>query len=136
MFTRDVKTKNMGKNSKQLKYTIFVAMFIAIISSSHAYAGKFPMLKKVDSPDVCMITNKFMGAKQIAVPIGKKVYYGCCEMCVGTLNKDVKSRYAIEPLTGKRVDKATAVIGAKKDGVVLYFENQNNFDTYLKKSKP
>ena len=135
MFTTNSKRRNFVKGEGQFRYTIFATLIAILIFTSYAHAGKFPILKKVDTPEVCMITNKFMGAAQIAVPIGKKVYYGCCEMCVGTLNKDVKSRYALDPLTGKKVDKATAVIGAKKDGAVMYFENQKNFDAYLKKNK-
>ena len=135
MFKADSIEKKPAINVKRLKNTIFAALIATILFSSYAHAGKFPILKKVDTPEVCMITNKHMGAAQIAVPIGKKIYYGCCEMCVGTLNKDVKSRYSLDPLTGKKVDKATAVIGAKKDGAVLYFENQKNFDAYLKKNK-
>lgn len=135
MFTTNSKRRNLTKGKGQFRYTIFATLMAILIFTSSAYAGKFPILKKVDTPEVCMITNKHMGKAQIAVPIGKKVYYGCCEMCVGTLNKDVKSRYAIDPLTGKKVDKATAVIGAKKDGAVMYFENQKNFDAYLKKNR-
>ncbi len=135
MFKADPIEKPPVINVKRLKNSFFAALIVTILFSSYAHAGKFPLLKKVDTPEVCMITNKFMGAAQIAVPIGGKVYYGCCEMCVGTLNKDVKSRYSIDPLTGKKVDKATAVIGAKKDGSVMYFENQKNFDAYLKKNK-
>lgn len=135
MFTTNSKKRNLAKGERQFRYTFFATLMAVLIFTSYAHAGKFPILKKVDTPEVCMITNKHMGKAQIAVPIGKKVYYGCCEMCVGTLNKDVKSRYAIDPLTGKKVDKATAVIGAKKDGAVMYFENQKNFDAYLKKSK-
>ena len=135
MFTTNSKRRNLSKGEEQFKYTILAAFIAILIFTSYAHAGESPILKKVATPEVCMITNKHMGAAQIAVPIGKKVYYGCCEMCVGTLNKDVKSRYSLDPLTGKKVDKATAVIGTKKDGAVMYFKNQKNFDTYLKKNK-
>ena len=136
MFTTDSEGKKLPKDSGQFKCAIFAALIAALLFSSYAYAGKFPLLKKVDTPEVCMITNKHMGTAQIAVPVGENVYYGCCEMCVGTLNNDVKSRYSIDPTSGKKVDKATAVIGALKGGSVLYFENQENFDAYLKKNKP
>ncbi len=135
MFTTNLKRRTLLKSKGQIRYTVFIALLTIMLFSSYAHAGKFPILKKVATPEVCMITNKHMGKAQIAVPIKEKVYYGCCEMCVGTLNKDVKSRYALDPLTGKKVDKATAVIGAKEDGAVMYFENQKNFDAYLKKNK-
>ena len=134
MFTTGPDKTNIARGEGKSGYAVFIAVMAMLIFTSFAQAEKVPALKKVASPEVCMITNRHMGAVQIAVPIEKKVYYGCCEMCVGTLNKDVTSRYAIDPVTGKKVDKATALIGAKKDGAVLYFENQKNFDAYLKKS--
>ena len=135
MFTTNPKKRNLAKGEEKFRYTIFTALLAILLFTSYAHAGKSPILKKVATPEVCMITNKHMGKAQIAVPIKEKVYYGCCEMCVGTLNKDIKSRYALDPLTGEKVDKATAVIGAKEDGAVMYFENQKNFDAYLKKNK-
>lgn len=135
MFKVDSIEKNPIINMGSLKQGILAALISILIFTSYANAGEFPVLKKVDTPEVCMITNRHMGVAQLAVPIGEKVYYGCCKMCVGTLNKDVKSRYAIDPITSKKVDKATALIGAKKDGAVIYFENQKNFDAYLKKNK-
>ncbi|MDT8317219.1 MAG: hypothetical protein RQ824_04405 [bacterium] len=134
MLTKNSRIRKLAKGEERFRYIFFTALIAILFFTSYAHAEKFPILKKVAPPEVCMITNRHMAAPQIAVPIGKKVYYGCCEMCVGTLNKDVKSRYALDPLTGKKVDKATAVIGAKKDGAVIYFENQKNFDVYLKKS--
>ena len=56
-------------------------------------------------------------------------------MCKERLAKDVAAREAVDPVSGKKVDKATAVIGALADGSVLYFENDKNFDAYKKKLK-
>jgi YHS domain-containing protein len=84
----------------------------------------------VESNFVCMINDRSMSNEQIPVPIDGKTYYGCCPMCKERLAKDEASRYAIDPVSGKKVDKAKAVIGALPGAAVLYFENQKNFDRY------
>jgi YHS domain-containing protein len=91
---------------------------------------------KVQSSYVCYVNNKYMGKEQIPVEVNGKTYYGCCQMCVGKLQNNEEVRTAIDPLTDKEVDKATAYIVIKDLGKsdVLYFENKNNYEKF-KKSK-
>jgi YHS domain-containing protein len=79
-----------------------------------------------------MINNQKFDKEQIPVVVSGNTYYGCCEMCKETLRNKPASRMAIDPVSGKKVNKAKAVIGATADGKVFYFENQEN----LKKFKP
>lgn len=90
-------------------------------------------LRKVETVNVCMVNNEDMGKPQIPVKVGDQTYYGCCKMCVGTLNNDRKARYAADPVSGKEVDKAKAVIGAKPNGEVLYFESEKTFQAFILK---
>ncbi|WP_143960930.1 hypothetical protein [Litoribacter populi] len=86
---------------------------------------------------VCMVNNAFMGKKQFPVEFGDKMYYGCCEMCVNTIQNDRSVRYAKDPLTGKEVDKSKAFITLEPGhpyGGVLYFESKENYEKYNKKS--
>ncbi len=85
---------------------------------------------KVEPIKVCMINDRSMANDQIPVPIEGKTYYGCCAMCKEKLEKDKESRYALDPVNGKKVDKAKAVIGALPGGVVLYFESEANLTKY------
>ena len=80
-----------------------------------------------------MINNQVFARDQIPVAVEGKTYYGCCEMCKERLANDAAARDAVDPVSGKKVDKATAVIGALADGTVLYFENDKNFEAYRKK---
>jgi YHS domain-containing protein len=82
------------------------------------------------SKNVCMINDRSMANDQIPVEIDGKTYYGCCPMCKERLVKDETSRYAIDPVSGKKVDKAKAVIGALPGAAVLYFENEANLQKY------
>ncbi|MFQ5720746.1 MAG: hypothetical protein ACE5IK_14500 [Acidobacteriota bacterium] len=73
-----------------------------------------------------MPNNKRFRKEQIAVQIDGKTYYGCCKMCVNMLKLDPEVRVAVDPVTGVKVDKAVAVIGAAPDNTVYYFENEAN----------
>ena len=59
-----------------------------------------------------------------------KRYYGCCAMCKERLARDPRARTAVDPVSGKEVDKATALIAKRADGSVLYFENEANLKKY------
>ena len=89
-------------------------------------------LVQVESKYVCMINNQRFNKEQIPVAVGNRTYYGCCQMCKDKLRNDPKSRVAIDPISKKKVDKATAIIGVDADGSAYYFENAEN----LKQFKP
>jgi YHS domain-containing protein len=89
-------------------------------------------LTQVETRYVCMINNQKFDKEQIAVDVDGQTYYGCCEMCKEKLKKDKTSRWATDPVSGKKVDKAKAVIGVNSEGKAFYFENADN----LKKYKP
>lgn len=98
-------------------------------SQKAAYAG----LKKVETKKVCMINNQVFDKDQIPVEVDGKTYFGCCAMCKERLAKDAESRKAVDPVSLKEVDKATAVIGADAEGNVQYFENEKNLEAYSAK---
>jgi YHS domain-containing protein len=106
---------------------IFVA-FVLLLAAVVVVADD--KVVPVESKNVCMINDRSMANEQIPVPIDGKTYYGCCPMCKEKLVKDEASRHAIDPVSGVKVDKAKAVIGALPGAAVLYFENQKNFDRY------
>jgi YHS domain-containing protein len=84
---------------------------------------------------VCMVNDRFMGTQQIPVKVEGRTYYGCCEMCKTRLWQDKTVRYAQDPVTGKTVDKATAVIGRRPDGSVLYFESATTLARYNRQKR-
>lgn len=83
-----------------------------------------------DTSQVCMVNNQFMGREQIPVEVDGKTYFGCCEMCKGRLARDPAARSAKDPLSGKLVDKASAVIAKRPSGEVLYFESTANLERF------
>ena len=73
-----------------------------------------------------MVNNAVYEKDQIAVQVDGKTYFGCCEMCKGRLASDASARSATDPVSGKTVDKATAVIGATPDGKVLLLRERRH----------
>ena len=98
---------------------------VAATSSSYKIGDKVP------NKQVCMVNNAYMGKDQFEVPYDGKTYYGCCNMCVERIPNDETSRQAIDPFTGKIIDKANAYIVLKDEvGNVDYFENEDNYKKY------
>lgn len=87
-------------------------------------------LVQVETKYVCMINDQRFSKLQIPVEVEGRTYYGCCEMCKERLRGDESSRTAVDPVSGKKVDKATAVIGSAPDGAVFYFETLENMKRY------
>lgn len=83
---------------------------------------------------VCMVNDAYMGKEQIPVEYEGKTYYGCCQGCVTAIQTKRSVRYALDPATGKEVDKAKAYIVIKSDGSkkVLYFESETTYKQYQK----
>tara|TARA_R110002096_G_scaffold427934_1_gene639003 strand:+ start:330 stop:770 length:441 start_codon:yes stop_codon:yes gene_type:complete len=82
---------------------------------------------------VCMVNDAYMAKPQIPVPVNGKTYYGCCQMCVGTLNDKESARTGIDPFSNKPVDKTEAyIVLMKKEGDVAYFESEANFMKFKK----
>jgi YHS domain-containing protein len=79
---------------------------------------------------VCMVNDKYFGKPQIPVEVKGKTYYGCCAMCKERLANDAASRSAVDPVSGKTVDKASAVIGRASDDTVVYFGSSDNLRKY------
>lgn len=83
---------------------------------------------QVPKEQVCMVNDAYMGKLQIPVPVNGKSYYGCCQMCVKTLNDNDEARTGIDPFSKQRVDKTEAfIVLMGMDGKVAYFESEENF---------
>lgn len=116
----------MMRRRHVLHLVVLIALAVVVPASADP-------LQRVPADKVCMMNNTVFPTPQIAVPVDGKTYFGCCEMCKGRLAVDPTVREAVDPVSGKTVDKATAVIGALPDGKVLYFESEKTFAAYLKR---
>src|ERR1700730_14205633 len=94
--------------------------------------GKLPKVE--DHKKICMVTNKAFEKDQIPIEVEGRTYYGCCEMCKTALSNNPEKRTAVDPVSNKKVDKSSAVIGVDAKGRVLYFENDKNLTAYNSKT--
>jgi YHS domain-containing protein len=111
-----------------MRQKIAILLALSLLLAVTAFAGNEAVkpagkLTKVESKTVCMINEQAMGKDQIPVEVEGKTYYGCCEMCKNALANSPAKRVATDPVTGRGVDKATAVIAKQEDGRVFYFES-------------
>lgn len=87
----------------------------------------------LDPTMVCMVNNSYKGSEMIPVSIGDRTYYGRCVSCEKKLKNRSDLYYANDPLTGEKVDKATAVItyDPVRYPAVLYFGSLHNAEEFL-----
>ena len=112
---------------------LLVATTALVISTGASIARAEP-IERVDAQRVCMVNNTYFAKEQIPVEVDGKTYFGCCEMCKGRLASDAGARTATDPVSGKQVDKAKAIIGATPDGKVFYFESEKTFAEFKAKA--
>lgn len=117
---------------RHAKISIFIMLgMMALLSFSEAEAKRSEVKAKLVNPStVCMVNDAVMGRTQIPVKFEGKTYYGCCEGCVGTIKTERAARFAKDPVTGKEVDKAKAVILEGEGGAALYFESLDTASRY------
>ncbi len=113
-------------NPGMRKLLLLLAVLLVALTSFAGDVKPTGALTKVEPKTVCMINEKAMGKDQIPVEVEGKTYYGCCEMCKTALAENASKRVALDPFSGKQVDKARAVIASQQDGRVFYFENDAN----------
>jgi YHS domain-containing protein len=115
-----------------LNRRVVLSLAALVAATLVATPGFAQSLKRVPAKRVCMVNNTLFDKDQIPVAVDGKTYFGCCEMCKGRLGTDASIRTATDPVSGNPVDKAEAVIGARPDGKVLYFESEKTFTAYQK----
>ncbi len=83
-------------------------------------------LKRVEHKYVCMTQDTIFTRELIPVKIDGKTYYGCCQGCASALKTEPeKYTLAKDPISGKQVNKADAIILGFKNKA-LYFESEEN----------
>jgi YHS domain-containing protein len=75
---------------------------------------------------VCMMQDMVLGKPGIPIQFEGKTYYGCCEMCKERIkNEPQKYTRAVDPVSGKPVDKASSFI-YDLEGSAYYFGSDAN----------
>lgn len=106
---------------RKLVGLVLVVMACLVLCSARSSAAA-PPGSVPERSHVCMMQDTVLPSPGLSIEHEEKTYYGCCPMCQGKMLSDPE-RYmkATDPVTGKRVDKATAPL-LEYQGSVLYFE--------------
>jgi len=116
----------MLKKSLCLVFVLaFLASFASFASGASGASGD-NALEVVEAEYVCMVNDAAYDKEQVRVDVEGKTYYGCCEMCKARLENNEQLRVGIDPVSGAKVDKATAIIAADAYNRVYYFESKEN----------
>ena len=105
---------------KLLAFSIIAVLPIALLAAS----GE--KVKQVEAKYTCFINKKHFDKPQTEVVVNGKKYYGCCENCSTQLMQDRAARMSVDPVSGKELDKADAVIGMDKAGNIYFFQTAEN----------
>src|SRR5579883_3039699 len=87
-------------------------------------------VKQLNAKNVCFMNKTRFNHSLKSVEVDGKKYYGCCPDCLDKLKSDPAARMDTDPVSGKQVDKATAVIGVDKNGKIYFFENLDNLKKF------
>ena len=118
-----VKSKLTGKITLLLLFPIVIWAFAA--------SGKGgEKIKVIDPSHTCMGSNMAQEKAQNFVEVDGRKYYGCSSMCIVNLKENPNFRYSLDPVSGKRVDKALAIVAARSGGDLLYFESDKTLKSY------
>ena len=103
------------------------------------YLASLPHLQDtIMHSKVCMVDDFFQGdSPSFPVFIDNKTYYGCSREVTTDLTTIDSFRFAIDPVSKQKVNKATAIITIHpdKDGKVIYFGSKETYDKYLSQLK-
>ena len=93
--------------------------------------------KEISHNLVCSSGNQIKFGSLIPLKIKDKTYWICCDQCKARLLYNVNTRYAVDPFSKNRINKADAIIiqNPKSNGMVLYFESMDNFLKYKESQK-
>lgn len=109
----------------------------ALIASGPVFAVEgAPRTGNVEKKEyVCMMQDMVMMRKGVLLVKDGKQYWGCCEMCKAKLEAEPeKYSKGIDPVSGKAVDKALALIYAL-EGQAFYFESKKTRAAFAKSPK-
>lgn len=112
--------------TRRLTVTVLPSLLLSTIALFAAGANV------ADNKMVCMMQDMVLTKPGIAITHAGKTYYGCCEMCKQKIaSEPAKYTKGTDPVSGKKVDKASALIYGL-DGTAFYFETSANRDTFAK----
>ncbi len=102
-----------------------------------APAAGVGLVRIAEPGNICMLSNRYLGDKQhVPATVEGKTYFGCCANCAARIEQRAEARTATDPVSGKPVDKASAVLARDAQNRVLYFESEDTFAQMQARTQP
>jgi len=119
-----------------------IALVISLVVAFAKDQAARDMLRSYENKEishnlVCSSGNQIKFGSLMPLKIKDKTYWICCDQCKARLLYNVNTRYAVDPFSKNRINKADAIIiqNPKSNGMVLYFESMDNFLKYKESQK-
>lgn len=88
-------------------------------------------LSRVDMSKVNMVTNRVADKALSAVTVDGSTYYVPNKDYEAAFNMNLSLRFAVDPITSKRIDKSEALVLADSEGRVFYFESEKTYRDFV-----
>lgn len=126
-----------GCDSREKDKVQTIQRLVKPVEESAVKAGNnYKVGDHVPNELVCMVNDAYMAKIQIPIGVNGKIYYGCCNMCIETLNEKETARMAVDPVTGEAVDKSEAfIVLVSKRGEVGYYKSEASYKSTLEAEK-
>ncbi len=151
----------INKKSKDRSWNIFINVFVIILfggafiwigtsiyldakstsNTEDAYLLSLPNLgDTISHSKVCMVDDLYLGKGDFPiypVSIAGNTYYGCSLEATKKLSSDLKERLSEDPVSKRKIDKATAIITLhpNRDGKIIYFESNETYNSFIQSLK-
>jgi YHS domain-containing protein len=113
-----------------MRHRIVALWIVLVATAALTSVARAVEVERVPAERVCMAQDRLFPEAQTPIEVQGKTYYGCCPMCAGQLGEQASLRHARDPVSGRTVDKASALTAATRDGTVLYFESEVTLERY------
>lgn len=87
-------------------------------------------VRQVSAEKVCMLDDWTLDSALFTAEVAGKTYYCCFEKCGEKFQSNPELRFAVDPISGVKLDKADALYGVSRDGKGYYFETLENLEMF------
>lgn len=90
--------------------------------------------KEIQHSRVCMVNGDIKLHSVRSVTVNGKTYWGCCQHCISLLRYNTAQvRFTTDPVTGKKINKADAVIfpDPHNSRRAMFFQSDSTYEQYV-----
>jgi YHS domain-containing protein len=118
---------------REVRRVLFIGIFVLLsLGSTYMYfrVRHLSRVRQISAEKVCMLDDWTLDSALFPAEVAGKTYYCCFEKCGEKLQANPELRFAVDPISGVKLDKADAVYGVSRDGKGYYFETLENLEMF------